>query len=228
MIPSLRRLGRRAVFQHNDPKHTSKTTTALLKKLRVKVICGASSNRRWKSTRSLTSTSSVMSSWRSGRGHQSQPVKLWWTPCPRGLRQCWKIMMATQNIDTLSPIWTFSFRGVLTFVASGLDINGCVLNSFEGTANLHCYTSCTLTTLHCIKVSFLQCCHMKRYKIRYLQKCEGFTHFCEILCIYIYIYIYMSYFMIFFVTLLSLFHIFHTSKKSRINASTFEYESYQP
>ncbi len=41
MIPSLRRLGRRAVFQHdNDPKHTSETTTALLKKLRVKVICG--------------------------------------------------------------------------------------------------------------------------------------------------------------------------------------------
>ncbi len=33
------RLGRRAVFQHdNDPKHTSKTTTALLKKLRVKVM----------------------------------------------------------------------------------------------------------------------------------------------------------------------------------------------
>ncbi len=32
MIPS-------AVFQHdNDPKHTSKTTTALLKKLRVKVM----------------------------------------------------------------------------------------------------------------------------------------------------------------------------------------------
>ncbi len=38
MIPSLQRLGRRAVFQHyNNPKHTSKTTTALLKKLRVKV-----------------------------------------------------------------------------------------------------------------------------------------------------------------------------------------------
>ncbi len=34
MIPSLQRLGRRAVFQYdNDPKHTSKTTTALLKKL---------------------------------------------------------------------------------------------------------------------------------------------------------------------------------------------------
>ncbi len=50
-----------------------------------------------------------------------------------------------------------------TFVASGLDINGCVLSYFEGTANLYCYTSCTLTTLHCSKVSFLQCCHMKRY-----------------------------------------------------------------
>ncbi len=32
-------LGHRAVFQHdNDPKHTSKTTTALLNKLRVKVM----------------------------------------------------------------------------------------------------------------------------------------------------------------------------------------------
>ncbi len=36
-------------------------------------------------------------------------------------------MVATQNIDTLGPIWTFSLRGVLTFVARGLDINGCVL-----------------------------------------------------------------------------------------------------
>ncbi len=69
----------KAVFQHdNDPKRTSKTTTPLLKKLRVKVICGAFSNGRWRSARSLTSTSSVMSSWRSGRGHdQWQPVKLW-------------------------------------------------------------------------------------------------------------------------------------------------------
>ncbi len=39
MIPSLRRLSRRTEFQHdNDPKNTSKTTTALLKKLRVKVM----------------------------------------------------------------------------------------------------------------------------------------------------------------------------------------------
>ncbi len=45
-------------------------------------------------------------------------------------------MVATQNIDTLGPIWTFSLRGVLTFVARGLDINGFVLSYFEGTANL--------------------------------------------------------------------------------------------
>ncbi len=36
-------------------------------------------------------------------------------------------------------IWICSLRGVLTFVASGLDINGCVLSYFEGTANVHLY-----------------------------------------------------------------------------------------
>ncbi len=30
------------------------------------------------------------------------------------------------NNGTLGPIWTFSLRGVLTIVASGLVINGCV------------------------------------------------------------------------------------------------------
>ena len=39
MIPSLQKLGSRAVFQDdNDPKHTSKTTIALLQRLRVKVM----------------------------------------------------------------------------------------------------------------------------------------------------------------------------------------------
>ncbi len=41
-------------------------------------------------------------------------------------------MVATQNIEILGPIWTFSLRGVLTFVASGLDINGCVLSYLRG------------------------------------------------------------------------------------------------
>ncbi len=83
--------------------------------------------------------------------------------------QTWDLLTLTRHMtlgrenSKLGPIWTFSVRGLLTFVASGLDINGCVLSYFEGTANLHCYTSCTLTTLHCSKVSFLQCCHIKRY-----------------------------------------------------------------
>ena len=39
MIPSLQKLGSRAVFPHdNDPKHTSKMTVSLLKRLRVKVM----------------------------------------------------------------------------------------------------------------------------------------------------------------------------------------------
>ncbi len=39
LLPSLRALGRRALFQHdNDPKHTSKATVGFLKKNRVKVI----------------------------------------------------------------------------------------------------------------------------------------------------------------------------------------------
>ncbi len=49
--------------------------------------CGASSSRRWK-IMCLTSSSFVMSLWRSGGGCQQQPVQLWWIPCPGGLRQC--------------------------------------------------------------------------------------------------------------------------------------------
>ncbi len=71
--------------------------------------------------------------------------------------------------------------GVLTFVASG----GYVLRYFEGTVNLHCYTSCTFTTLHCSKVTFLAVTW--KDIIKHLQIFEGCTHFCEILCIYIYI-----------------------------------------
>ncbi len=143
------------------------------------------------SVRYLTSTSSVMSSWRSGRGLQWQSVKIWGTPCPRGLRQCWKIMVATQNIDILVPIWTFSLRGVLTFVASGLDINGCVLSYSEGTAHLHCYTSCTLTTLHCSKVTFIQYCHMKRYNKIFTKMWGVYSLLWVTVCVYIYIYIYI-------------------------------------
>ncbi len=58
-------------------------------------------------------------------------------------------------------------------MARGLDINGYVLSYFEGTANVHCYTSCSLTTLHCCKESFLQCCHMKRYNKIFTKNVRG-------------------------------------------------------
>ncbi len=89
-------------------------TTALLKMLRLKVMDWPSMSPDLKpnwafvghprtegggSARSLISTSSVMSSRRSGKKLQWQPVKLWWTQCSRGLRQCCKIMVATQNIQ---------------------------------------------------------------------------------------------------------------------------------
>ncbi len=130
------------------------------------------------SARSLTSTSSVI--WRSGRGLQWQPVKLWWTPCPRGLKQCWKIMVAQHNIDTLGPIWTFSLRGVLTFVASGLDINGCVMSYFEGTETYTVIQAVHSLLFIVAKCNFFSVVTWKNI-IKYLQKCEGCTHFCEIL-----------------------------------------------
>ncbi len=69
--------------------------------------------------------------------------------------------------------------GVLPFVASGLDINSCVLSYFERTALLRCYTICTLTTLHCSKVSFLW-----KDIIKYLQKCGVLTSVRYCICFY--------------------------------------------
>ncbi len=63
-------------------------TTAGLQTWTLLSTCGASSSGRWRSTMCLTSSISVMSLWRSGRGCQQQPVQLWWIPCPGGLRQC--------------------------------------------------------------------------------------------------------------------------------------------
>ncbi len=56
-----------------------------------------------------------------------------------------------------------------------------VASYFEETANLHCYTSCTLTICYTVaKCNFLSVVTWKDI-IKYLQKCEGFTLFSEIL-----------------------------------------------
>ncbi len=79
------------------------------------------------------------------------------TPAPHShLRPC----NTNESHDTgerkwlLGPIWTFSLRGVLTFVASGLDINGCVLSYFEGQQIYTVIQAVHSLLLHCSKVSF--------------------------------------------------------------------------
>ncbi len=62
----------------------------------------------------------------------------------------------------LKPCFMCPFYILSTCPSKGL-CTALVLSYFEGTADVHCYTSCTLSTLHCSKVSFLQCGHMKRY-----------------------------------------------------------------
>ncbi len=75
MIPSLRRLSRRAVFQHDNDHCLAKEAEGKGEGLAKHVSRPKaywSSNGRWRSARSLTSTSSVMLSSRSGRGIQWQ------------------------------------------------------------------------------------------------------------------------------------------------------------
>ncbi len=92
MMLSLQKL----FYNITTPNKMTMTTAVLLKVMEwprhqtwtLLSTCGASSSRRWRNTMCLTSSSSVMSLWRSGRGCQQQPVQLWWIPCPGGLKQC--------------------------------------------------------------------------------------------------------------------------------------------
>ncbi len=84
-----------------------------------------------------------------------------------------RVKAVLENNGGHTKYWHFTPNfDIFPFVASGLDINGYVLSYFEGTENVHCYTSCTLTTLHCSKVSFISAVTWK-YIIKYLQKCEN-------------------------------------------------------
>ncbi len=94
---------------------------------------------------------------------------------PKRVKQCWKIMVATQNIDTLGPIWTFSLRSVLTFVA----VCWVILRGQQ----MYTVIQAVHSLLYIVaKWHFFSVVTWK-YIIKYLQKCEGCTHFCEILCV---------------------------------------------
>ncbi len=150
MIPSLQRLGCRAVLQHdNDPKHTSKMTTALLKKLRVKVMDWPSMSPDLHPIEHLWGIlKQKVEEHKVSNIHQLRYVTMEeWKRNPvatcealvNSMPKRVQAVLENNGGHTLGPIWTFSLRGVLNFVASGLDINGCVLSYFEETANLHCY-----------------------------------------------------------------------------------------
>ncbi len=120
------------------------TTTALLKKLRLKVMDWPSMSPdlnpiehlwgilKWKvEERKLSSIHQfrdvVMEEWKR------TPVATCEAPVnsmPKRVKAVLENNGANYNGDTLEPIRTFSLRGVLTFVTSGLDINGCVLSYF--------------------------------------------------------------------------------------------------
>ncbi len=61
-------------------------------------------------------------------------------------------MVATQNIDTLGQFGHFHLGVNSLLWPAVYKLMAVCQVIFKGTANLHCYTSCTLTTLHCNKV----------------------------------------------------------------------------
>ncbi len=91
--PPFRNCVERQFYNITATPNTPPNGTALLMKLKVMSgqiclqtwtllsTCGASSSGRWRSTMSLTSSSSMMSLWRSGRGCQQQLV--WYCPLRR-------------------------------------------------------------------------------------------------------------------------------------------------
>ncbi len=88
-------------------------------------------------------------------------------------------MVATQNIDTLGPIWTFSLKGVLTFVDSSLNINGCV-ELFWG-QQIYTVIKAVHSLIYIVaKCNFFSVGITWKYIIKFT-KMEGCTHFCEIL-----------------------------------------------
>ena len=115
------------------PKTPPETTTVLLKKLRLKVMDWPNMSPdlnpiehlwgilKWKVKKHKVSNihqlhDVVMEEWKRTPVATCEALV---NSMPKRVKAVLKNNGATQNIDTLGPIWTFSLRGVLTFVASG-------------------------------------------------------------------------------------------------------------
>ena len=140
MIPSLQKLGRTAVFSHdNHPKHTSKMTTALLKRLRVKVMDWLSMFPELNPTEHLWGIPKrkvevlkvsnirqlcdvVMEEWKSIPVATCEALV---NSMPRKVKA---VLDNDWQLTWCILILKLSLRGVFTFVCRGLVFNGYILS----------------------------------------------------------------------------------------------------
>ncbi len=73
------------------------------------------------------------------------------------------MMNRTCGFAWLNDVCLLSLTVYSVLLPAFFDNNGCMFSYFHRTVNIYCYTSCTLTTLKYIQVSFLQYCPLKIY-----------------------------------------------------------------
>ncbi len=137
-------------------------------------------------------------------------------PCWTSSDQYERVRVITSNLTPLLPIHTWDLVTLTShmtgerkcligpnlyffqigvhsrFVASGLDINGCVVVILRGTANLQLLYTRYNSLLYIVEKCNFFIVVTWKYIIKYLQKCEGYWDtVCVCVCIYIYIYIYI-------------------------------------
>ncbi len=191
MIPSLRRLGRRAVLQHyNDhclAKEAEGKGDGLAKHVSRPKPYWASVGHPRKVEECKVSnihqlSDPVMEEWKRTPVATCEALV---KPCPKGLRQCRKIMVATQNIDTSGPILTFSLKSVLISCGQRFRHYWLCIELFWGESK--CTLLYKLYTYYFTLYQSVISSGVVTWKdiIKYLQKCERCTHFCDILYIII-------------------------------------------
>ena len=161
-------------------KHTSKTTTALLKRLRVKEMDWPSMSpdlnpiehlwgilKRKVEGRKVSNICQlhdvIMEEWKSipvatcGALVNSMPRRV-------------KAVLDNDGGHIKYWLLTWYILILISFAKwgthfcwQGFCFNGYILSCFEGKINQLCYISCIQTIFHCVKVSFCHCCPIKRY-----------------------------------------------------------------